>query len=128
MKQLYDMSQETKIIWRGMGRWLSLAGAALLIAEAMIGLWIALDRVHATALEAAAGWNLCLGLVLVGAVTSGSRRVPILARIVAILMFVRVVLGVLTGRPLVDVLMDGGLVLLIGMAAIDLRRQARADI
>ena len=66
-----------------------------------------------------------LGLILVGAIMSGDRRAPLLATVVAILMGVRVVLGVALGRPLVGLLIDAVLMLMIGVAALDLRRQAK---
>jgi len=121
------MIQNRAVRWRGKGRWFSLAGAGLLIVLAVIALWIALGRVGATGieLELAAGWDLFLGLILVGTVMSGTKRAPILTMIVAILMLIRVVSGIVAGRPLLVLLVDIALMILLSFAAIDLRRQAK---
>ena len=119
------MGDSGTIDWRGWGRWLSLGTAGLLILLAVAGMLIGLRRGSASATEASAGWDLFLGLILFGTIISGSRRAPFLATVVAFLMAIRVVLGMAIGRPVIGVLIDVVLMLVVGFAALDLRRQTK---
>jgi hypothetical protein len=112
-------------LWRGWGRWLSFAAAAYIIVMGIAGLLIALQRDHAAALEASAGWDLFLGLLLGGVVASNNKRAPLLAVVIAALMAVRVIGGLMIGRPLAAVSIDVLPMLIAGVAAFDLRRQAK---
>ena len=122
------MPPRITIKWRGPGRWLSLAVAGFLIALAMIGLWVGLSRPSSTAMEAAVGWNLFLGLILLGAIISGAKRAPVLAMIMAILMSIRGILGAVAGASLFGILLDVTVTVLIGLAAFDLWRQSRVKV
>ena len=120
------MTQRITFKWRGPGRWLSITVAGLLVALAMIGLWVGLSQAYSTVMEVAVGWNLFLGLILIGAIISGSKHAPALTMIISFLMMIRAVLGVVAGASPIGILLDVLFTVLIGLAAFDLRRQARA--
>ena len=77
------------IKWIGWGRWLSFALSALLL------LGGALDLNQ----EAAAGWNIFLGLLLFGVIASGHRKAPLLALVLTGLMAVRLLFAIIMYGP-----------------------------
>lgn len=105
--------------WSGLGKWLSSAAALLLILRAVP--WI-FDPQRG----AAAGWNIFLGLLLFGAIASRNARAPAIAAAIAMLMVVRLGVGLAAGADALDMGVDGVLLLLIGAAAYDLRKQRAA--
>jgi len=111
---------EQQVVWTGAGRWLSFAGAGILFVSAIPAVFI-------TSLGAAAGWNIFLGLLLFGAIASGSKSAPKVALIIAILMLVRLSLATLFWDGTVEILLQLLSFGLIAFAAYDLRQQAQAS-
>lgn len=85
-----------------------------------------IPAVFVTSLGAAAGWNIFLGLLLFGAIASGSKSAPKVALIVAILMLVRLSLATLFWEGAAEILFQLLTFGLIAFAAYDLRQQAQA--
>src|SRR5438270_1359484 len=106
---------DEQVHWRGMGRWLSFVVAALLIVAAVPN--------FATN-DAAAGWNIFLGLLLFGAVASGSRRAPLLVMVLVGLMALRSIIAVAAERSAIGALLSAVLFICLFFAWRDLRRQA----
>jgi lysylphosphatidylglycerol synthetase-like protein (DUF2156 family) len=104
-----------QVRWQGVGRWFSYAVAALLVIIAIPS--------FATN-DAAAGWNIFLGLLLFGGVASGSRRAPLLLLVLIGLMLLRVLVALAAERNVVEAVGDGILLILLFFAWQDLRRQA----
>lgn len=113
------MSGSSETGWSGLGKWLSSAAALLLILRAVP--WI-FDPQRG----AAAGWNIFLGLLLFGAVASRNARAPAIGAAIAMLMAVRLGVGIAAGADPLDIGVEGVLLLLIGAAAYDLRKQRAA--
>jgi uncharacterized membrane protein YhaH (DUF805 family) len=73
--------------------------------------------------DAAAGWNIFLGLLLFGAIASGNRRAPLLVLVLTTLMVLRSGLA-LIGREFGDAATSAALALLLAVAWRGLWRQA----
>lgn len=95
-----------QVQWTGLGRWLSFVAAALLIL-------LSIPAIFIHALGATAGWNIFLGLLLVGVVASGHRKAPLLAAILCVLMLLRLIVSLVAGN-MVDAVFD---LLLLGILA-----------
>ena len=106
--------------WSGWGKRLSLALASLLILLA-----IPLMLHHGTG--AAAGWNLFLGLLIIGSVVSNNKHTPLLVTFIAALMLIRLIITVKSDNYQPDVIMSVLLAVLAAGAAFDLRRQDRVS-
>jgi hypothetical protein len=104
-----------QVHWRGIGRWLSFAVAALLIVLSV--------PAFATN-EASAGLNIFLGLLLFGFVASGHRRAPLMVGIVTALTALRLIVGLVVERNAVEAIADALLLILLMFAWQDVRRQA----
>jgi hypothetical protein len=101
--------------WQGMGRWLSFAVAAALIVASVPDV---LEN------NSAAGWNLFLGLLLLGAVASGNRQAPLLLGVLTALMALRLVIGLAVERDVARVIPDVILLVAVACAWLQIRRQA----
>ena len=106
---------DEQVRWRGLGRWLSFAVAALLVIAAIPD--FATD-------DAAAGWNIFLGLLLFGVIASGSRRAPLLLLVLLGLMVVRLISALAVERTIISGVTNGAPLLLLFVAWLDLRKQA----
>ena len=106
--------------WHGVGRWLAFALATLLIL-------IAIPLVFHAETGAMAGWNIFLGLLLAGAVGSGSRHAPPVAFLIAAILLIRIVTSVLFVPINIGLLFDMLMAAMAAVAAQDLRRQAHAN-
>jgi hypothetical protein len=100
--------------WRGTARWLSFAVAGVFVIAAI-------PQVLAN--DAAAGWNIFLGLLLFGAIASGNRRAPLLVLVLTTLMVLRSGLA-LVGREFGGAATSAVLALLLAVAWRGLWRQA----
>jgi len=110
------MDAKREIEWKGWGRWLSFATSALLIL-------IAVPFVFDHGLGSYAGWNIFLGLLLFGTITSGNRKAPLLALILTGLMALRLVVGIVSGSNVIEVVMGLLMLAMTTGAAYDLRKQ-----
>lgn len=108
--------------WRGVGKWAALTASAMLVLIAVLQI---VSFQHA--LAAVAGWNLVLGLLILGAILSAHKRAPALLIGVAILMAVRLTLALLFTPMVPDRIFDLLLCVLTSVAAYDLRRQALVE-
>jgi hypothetical protein len=108
---------DEQVEWTGYGRWLSIVGGAVLLLSGI-------PLVFSSSNGAAAGWNIFLGLLLFGAIASGSKSAPKIALGVAILMLVRLILVPVLGGGVASFLLQLVQFGLIAAAAVDLRRQA----
>jgi hypothetical protein len=97
---------DDQVHWAGMGRWLSFVATALLIL-------LSIPSIAIHALEAAAGWNIFLGLLLIWVIASDHRKAPLLAAILCALMLVRLILS-LVAESMVDAVL---VLLLLGILA-----------
>jgi hypothetical protein len=97
---------DDQVQWAGLGRWLSFLAAALLIL-------LSIPAIFVHALGAAAGWNIFLGLLLIGVIAAGHRKAPMLAAILCALMLLRLILSMVAGS-MADAALD---LLLLGMPA-----------
>ena len=104
-----------EIHWRGVGRWVCFAVAFLFVV-------VAIPYVMTN--EAAAGWNISLGLLLFGVIASGSRRAPLLVAILVGLNIVRIVEALVVEHSATGAATAGVVVLLLVFAWRDLRQQA----
>ena len=120
------MVQSSPSVWRGWGRWLSLATGVYITLIGVVGIFLGLDRKAARGLGGAGGFNLFLGLLLIGCVASGNKRAPLLTAAVASLVAVRVAFGIALGHSAVGLTIQVLAMFLAGVAAYDLRRQARS--
>ena len=102
---------------RGIGRWLSFAVAALLVALSIPA--FATD-------DASAGWNIFLGLLLFGFVASGHRRAPLMVGVVAALTALRLIVGLVVERSATVAIANALLLILLLIAWRDIRGQAAA--
>jgi len=103
--------------WSGWGRWLSFVAGTLLI---VLSLPLILTN------SAAAGWNIFLGLLLLGAVASGNERAPLIAIILSAIMVLRIIVAWVSGAGPLDLGIAVMFLVLIGGAAYHLRLQARS--
>jgi hypothetical protein len=104
-----------QVSWRGVGRWLSFAVAALLIIVAIANFGTN---------DAAVGWDIFLGLLLFGAVASGYRRAPLLLLVLLGLMALRLFVALAVERNIIEAVSGGVLLILLFFAWQDLRRQS----
>lgn len=111
------MAPKTEIRWAGWGRWLSFLVSALLIL-------LAVPYVMDYREGAAAGWNIFLGLLLFGAIASGNRHASTLTLVLVGLMAIRLTLATLIGASIFMIASNLLLLILVSMAAYDLRRQS----
>lgn len=114
------MDEEQIATWTGLGRWLLIGFGIMLI-------FLSIPIVFSQDNGAAAGWNIFLGLLAIGAIASGNRKAPLLSLVLASLMAIRLIAVIINGSS-VSVL-AGSLILLViaAGAAYDLRKQARLD-
>ena len=117
--QDHHFRMEEQVVWTGAGRWLSFAGAGILFVSVI-------PAVFVTSLGAAAGWNIFLGLLLFGAIASGSKSAPKVALVIAISMLVRLSLATLFWEGTVEFLLQLLTFGLIAFAAYDMMQQAQA--
>lgn len=112
------VSADQNTTWTGLGRWLLIGLGIMLI-------FLAIPLVFSRENGAAAGWNIFLGLLAIGAIASGNRKAPLLALILAALMAIRLIVAIIAGAS--GLVLAGSLVLLAiaAGAALDLRKQAR---
>jgi hypothetical protein len=103
--------------WRGIGRWLSFAVAALLIILSIPA--FATD-------DASAGWNIFLGLLLFGFIASGHRRAPLMVGIIASLTALRLIVALAVERNAIGAIAEALLLILLFVAWQDITRQAAA--
>ncbi|MFW2852480.1 hypothetical protein ACM61V_11195 [Sphingomonas sp. TX0543] len=111
-----SMTTESSIEWTGIGKWLSFASAGLLIL-------LAIPFIFDHGNGAVAGWNIFLGLLLIGAIASGNARAPTIAMVIAGIMAVRLVVAVAIGAGAVDVVIGIAVLAVVGISAWDLRKQ-----
>ena len=107
---------DERIHWDGLGRWLAFAAAGILIV-------LSVPAVFSLAFGAVAGWNIFLGLLLIGVVVSGHRKAPLFVAILVALVLLRLVLSLIFGI-LIDAGLNFLLLSLLGGAWKDLREQA----
>ena len=74
---------------------------------------LSIPVIFVRSLGAAAGWNIFLGLLLIGVIASGHRKAPMLAAILCVLMLVRLILSLIAGS-MADAALD---LLLLGILA-----------
>lgn len=110
-----SLTMGEQVSWRGVGRWLSFAVAALLIIVAIANFGTN---------DAAVGWDIFLGLLLFGAVASGYRRAPLLLLVLLGLMALRLFVALAVERNIIEAVSGGVLVILLFFAWQDLRRQS----
>lgn len=109
-------TMDDQVHWRGVGRWLSFVAAGLLML-------ISTPAVFSHAFGATAGWNIFLGLLLIGGIASGHRKAPLLAGVLCALMLFRLILSLVAGS-MIDAAFN---LLLLGMLLAvwqSLRKQA----
>lgn len=106
---------DEQINWSGSGKWLSVIAGALMIL-------FSIPDVFAN--SAAAGWNLFLGLLLIGVTTSGHKAAPKIVSVVAALFLARLLLMPLFGWDGISALFGLILFLMIAWSAVDLRGQS----
>lgn len=112
------MIEEHDAVWTGLGRW-------LLIGLGIILIVLSVPVVFSPANGAAAGWNIFLGLLAIGAVASGNRKAPLLALILAALMATRLIFSIIYGAGVLALAGSLILFLIAAGAAYDLRKQTR---
>lgn len=106
---------DEQVQWRGVGRWLSFFVAALLVIAAIPNL---------PKNDAAAGWNIFLGLLLFGVVASGNRRAPLFLVVLIGLLALRLIFALANEGTLISAVTNLVPLLLLLVAWVDLRKQA----
>jgi hypothetical protein len=108
--------------WRGVGRWLAYVLGALLLVYG-----IPLILVPDGAVQALAGWNILLGLLIGSAVASDYRHADRVAVGLALLLALRLAIALVVLTWSAATLSDVLLFVLGSAVAADLRRQKRAS-
>ena len=117
VRQYELMDKKADIAWKGWGRLLFIGlGISLIL--------LAVPLVFSREDGAAAGWDIFLGLLAIGAVASGSRKAPLLALILAALMALRLLATIIHRPSVLDLVASLLFLATAAGAAYDLRKQS----
>lgn len=114
------VSSRSKIEWTGLGRWVSLTTAVLMIVSAVpyVPFIIGAEQV------AGVVSNVFIGLLLLGAIVSNNSKAPLLVSGLAVFMAIRVLVIYVLRWDVYSLTFNAILLILLGIAVHDLRSQA----